>query len=391
MIVVGIDVAKDKHDCFIMDSEGTVLFDVFTISNTLDGFNALLDNIKSVADDLGKIKVGLEATGHYSYDLLGFLLNNGLPTYVLNPLHTNLYRKSLTLRKTKTDKVDARVIASMLMSCVDLKPYTSTLYQNEELKSMTRYRFDKVSERARLKTSVSRLVTILFPELEAIVPSLHMKSVYALLAEFPSAKHIADAHLTRLTNLLSEASKNHYGKDKAVQIRKAARRSIGCVMPAKSLELRHTIKLIGDLTEQIDEIEAEISKLVDATGTTLMTIPGISYTTAAMILAEVGDFSNFSSPDKVLAFAGMSPSTYQSGQLTNCYAKMEKRGSKYLRYALYNAAKYVCTWDKTFKDYLAKKRVEGKHYNVALSHAVKKLVRIIFALERSHMPYQPVQ
>ena len=390
MIVVGIDVAKDKHDCFIVDSEGTVLFDVFTVPNTLDGFNILLDNIKSVTENFDIIKVGLEATGHYSYNLLGFLLNNGLPTYVLNPLHTNLYRKSLTLRKTKTDKVDARVIASMLMSCVDLKPYTSTLYQNDELKSMTRYRFDKVSERAKLKTSVSRLVTILFPELEALVPSLHMKSVYALLSEFPSAQHIANAHLTKLTNLLSEASKGRYGKDKAIQIRDAARRSVGSVMPAKSLELRHTIKLIGDLTEQIDEIEAEISKLVDTTGTTLMTIPGISYTMAAMILAEVGDFSNFSSPDKVLAFAGMSPSTYQSGQLTNCYAKMEKRGSKYLRYALYNAAKYVCTWDKTFKDYLAKKRAEGKHYNVALSHAVKKLVRLIFALEKSHLPYQPV-
>ena len=389
MIIVGIDVAKDKHDCFIMDSEGTVLFDVFTVSNTLDGFNVLLDNIKSVTDDLGKTKVGLEATGHYSYNLLGFLLNNGLPTYVLNPLHTNLYRKSLTLRKTKTDKVDARVIASMLMSCVDLKPYTSTLYQNEELKSMTRYRFDKVSERAKLKTSVSRLVTILFPELEKLVPTLHMKSVYALLAEYPSAKHIADAHLTRLTNLLSEASKNRYGKDKAIQIREAARRSIGSVMSAKSMELRHTIKLIADLTEQIDEVEAEIKKLVDESGTTLLTVPGLSYATVAVILAEVGDFSNFATPDKVLAFAGMSPSTYQSGQLTNCYARMEKRGSKYLRYALYNAAKYVCTWDKTFADYLSKKRAEGKHYNVALSHAVKKLVRLIFALEKTHLPYQP--
>ena len=389
MIVVGIDVAKDKHDCFIMNSEGTVLFDVFTVPNTLDGFNILLDNIKSVSDDSDIIKVGLEATGHYSYDLLGFLLNNGLTTYVLNPLHTDLYRKSLTLRKTKTDKVDARMIASMLMSCVDLKPYTSTLYQNEELKSMTRYRFDKVSERARLKTSVSRLVTILFPELEKLVPTLHMKSIYALLSEFPSAQKIAQAHLTRLTNLLSEASKGRYGKDKAIQIRDAARRSIGSVMPAKSMELRHTIKLIADITEQIDEVEAEIKKLVDASGTTLMTVPGLSYATVAVILAEVGDFSNFATPDKVLAFAGMSPSTYQSGQLTNCYARMEKRGSKYLRYALYNAAKYVCTWDKTFADYLAKKRAEGKHYNVALSHAVKKLVRLIFALEKTHLPYQP--
>lgn len=389
MIFIGIDVAKDKHDCFVISSDGEVLFDVFTISNTLYGFNDLLAKIKSVSSDLSKVKVGLEATGHYSYNLLGFLLDNGLPTYVLNPLHTNIYRKSLSLRKTKTDKVDARTITSMLMSCVDLKPYTSTLYQNEELKSMTRYRFDKVSQRAKLKSSVSRLVIILFPELEKLVPTLHMKSVYALLSEFPSAKHIARAHLTRLTNLLYEASKGRYGKDKAIQIRDAAKHSVGSVMPAKSLELKHTIKLIGELTDEIDEIDMEIKKIVDESGTTLLTVPGISYSTAAVILAEVGDFSNFATPDKVLAFAGMSPSTYQSGQLTNCYAHMEKRGSKYLRYALYNAAKYVCKWDKTFSEYLSKKRSEGKHYNVALSHAVKKLVRLIFALEKSHLPYQP--
>ena len=389
MVFVGIDAAKDKHDCFIINSDGEVLSDVFTITNTLVGFNELFSKIQSVVSDVNKIKVGLEATGHYSYNLLGFLLNKGLPTYVLNPLHTNLYRKSLSLRKTKTDKVDARMIASMLMSCAELKPYTSTLYHKEELKSLTRYRFEKVTERSKLKSSVSRLVTILFPELEKLVPSLHMKSIYALLSEFPSAVHIANAHLTRLTNLLYENSKGRYSRDKAIQLREAARHSIGSVMPAKSLELKHTIKLIGELTEEIDEIETEIKKIVDESGTTLMTIPGLSYTTVSVILAEVGDFSNFTTPDKVLAFAGMSPSTYQSGQLTNCYARMEKRGSKHLRFALYNAAKHVCKWDKTFADYLAKKRAEGKHYNVALSHAAKKLVRLIFALERSHLPYQP--
>ena len=389
MVFVGIDAAKDKHDCFITNSEGKVLYDVFTISNTLDGFSELFSKIQSADSDLSKTKVGLEATGHYSYNLLGFLLDKGLATYVLNPLHTNLYRKSLSLRKTKTDKVDARIIASMLMSCADLKPYTSTLYHNQELKSLTRYRFDKVSERAKLKTSVSRLVTILFPELEKIVSSLHMKSIYALLSEFPSASHIAEAHLTRLTNLLYGASKGRYGKDKAIQLREAARHSIGSVMPAKSLELKHTIKLIDELTGEIEEIEAEIKKIVDESGTTLLTVPGLSYATVSAILAEVGDFSSFASPDKVLAFAGMSPSTYQSGQLINCHARMEKRGSKYLRFALYNAVKYVCIWDKTFADYLAKKRSEGKHYNVALSHAAKKLVRLIFALENSHLPYQP--
>ena len=133
MTFVGIDVAKDKHDCFIVNSEGEVLFDVFTISNTMDGFNDLLGKIKAVSHSSEKTKVGLEATGHYSYNLLGFLLDNGLTTYVINPLHTNLYRKSLSLRKTKTDKVDARTIASMLMSCDSLKPYTRTLYHNSEL------------------------------------------------------------------------------------------------------------------------------------------------------------------------------------------------------------------------------------------------------------------
>lgn len=389
MIYVGIDAAKDKHDCFVVNSDGEVLYDVFTISNTLDGFNDLLSKIKSVTSDLAKTKVGLEATGHYSYNLLGFLLDNDLTTYVLNPLHTNLYRKSLSLRKTKTDKVDARTIASMLMSCVDLKPYTRSLYHNEELKSLTRYRFDKVSERAKLKTSVSRLVTILFPELEKLVTVLHCASVYALLSEFPSAKHIANANLTRLTNLLHSASKGHYNRDTAIRFREAARISIGSVMPAKSLELKHTIKLIGELDDEIREIESEIKQIVNSLGTTILTIPGIGYTTAASILAEVGDFSNFETPDKILAFAGMSPSTYQSGKLTNCYAHMEKRGSKYLRFALYNATKYVCKWDSNFATYLVKKRSEGKHYNVAISHATKKLIRLIFALEKSRLPYVP--
>ena len=310
-----------------------------------------------------------------------------MPTYVINPLHTNLYRKSLSLRQTKTDKVDARTIASMLMSDVNLKSYSDTSYHNEELKSLTRYRFDKVKERAKLKTSVSRLVCILFPELEKLVPTLHMASVYALLSEFPSAKHVATAHLTRLTNLLSESSKGRYGKDTAITFRDSARTSIGSNMPAKSLELKHTIKLIQELDSEIDEIENEIKIIMDEINSPILSIPGINYRMGAMIIAEIGDFNRFDSPDKILAYAGFSPSTYQSGQLDGAYAHMEKRGSRYLRYALYNATKYVCHWDPTFAAYLAKKRAEGKHYNVAISHAVKKLVRVIYHLEKTKQQY----
>lgn len=388
MIYIGIDVAKDKHDCFILDPEGGALSKAFTVQNNRDGFDELYARIQSVSADMDNIKVGLEATGHYSYNILGYLLDKGLPAFVINPLHTNLYRKSLSLRKTKTDKVDAHTIASMIMSDVNLKSYSDTSYHNEELKSLTRYRFDKVKERAKLKSSVSRLVCILFPELETLVPTLHMASVYALLSEFPGSSAVAAAHLSRLTDLLSEASKGRYGKDTAILFRETARTSIGSNMPAKSLELKHTIKLIGELTTEIDEIEAEIKQIMDKEiRSSILTIPGISYRMGAMIIAEIGDFSRFDSPDKILAYAGMSPSTYQSGQLDNCYSHMEKRGSRYLRYALYNATKYVCLWDDSFATYLAKKRAEGKHYNVALSHAAKKLVRLIYAMERSGQPY----
>lgn len=389
MIYVGIDVAKDKHDCFIINSEGEVLYDVFTIQNNIDGFNDLLFKIKKVEPNPDKVKAGLEATGHYSCNILGFLKNARLETAVINPLYTSLSRKSISLRKTKTDKVDARTIARMIMSDVSLKPYSNTLYHNEDLKSLTRYRFDKISQRAKLKQSISRLVNILFPELEKLVSTLHGKAVYALLTEFPSARHIASANLKHLTHLLDTASKGRFKRASADQIREAARRSIGSYLPAKSLELKHTIKLIIELNDEIAEIEAEIKKIMEAVDSPILSVPGIGMNIGAIILAEIGDFSRFENPDKILAFAGCSPSTYQSGQLYSSHAKMEKRGSRYLRWALINAASYVCNWEPTFAAYLAKKRAEGKHYYVALSHAAKKLVRLLYHLETTGENYQP--
>lgn len=388
MIYVGIDVAKDKHDCVICNENGEVLADAFTVANTLRGFDEIFGKIISLTDDISNVKAGLESTGHYSFNLLSFLVNRGITTYVINPLHTNLYRKSLTLRKTKTDKVDAMTIAMMLISDVSIKPYSKVQQHYEELKSLTRYRFDKVLEKAELKSSISRLVTILFPELEALVPTLHIKSVYALLSEYPSAHHVASAHLTRLTRILYDSSKGHYDRDTAIMFRTSAKNSIGTFLPAKSLELKHTIKLVQEIEWEIGEVEAEIKKIMDSINSPILTIPGINYRMGAMIIAEIGDFERLSSPDKILAYAGLSPSTYQSGKLQNGYSHMEKRGSRYLRYALFNATKFVCRWDEGFAEYLHKKRSEGKHYNVAISHAAKKLVRLIYRLEKTGEAYQ---
>ena len=355
MIYVGIDVAKDKHDCCILDANAEKLFPTFTIPNNQTGFGELYERLNSVTEDNSEIKVGLEATGHYSLNLLGSLIDKGLTTFVINPLHTNLYRKGQSLRKTKTDKVDANSIAMMLITDKTLKPYSDTSYHNEDLKSLTRYRFDKVQERTKLESFVARLVNILFPELEHLVPTLHMASVYALLKELPGASHVAACHLTRLKNLLETASWSRYGREKAIELRNAAQASIGSVMPSKSMELRHTISLIEVLTDEIDEI---------------------------------GDFSRFTDADKILAYAGMSPSTYQSGQLQSSHSHMEKRGSRYLRYALFNATKFVCKWDERFAVYLAKKIREGKHYNIAVSHAAKKLMRTIYRMELTGEPYR---
>ena len=386
MIYAGIDVAKDKHDCLIVDSNGKNLSKVFTITNNKQGFDELFANLRTHSKDLSELKVGLEATGHYSDNLLEFLISNDLPTTVSNPLHTNLYRKGLSLRKTKTDKVDAHSIVTMLRTeC--LKPYSQSSYHVRELKSLTRYRFSLVQDCARLKSSFARLCVILFPELEKLVPSLHMASVYALLAELPNARAISECHLTRLTNLLSEASKGRYSKDKAIEIRNAAKVSIGSYSEVKSLELQQTLQLIQMMEKQIAQAEARINPIVDSLHSPIMTIPGIGYRMAAIIIAETGNFANFDKAEKVLVFAGLEPSVYQSGQLTSTHAKMVKRGSKYLCYALFNAAKYVCPWDEGFRQYLAKKRAEGKAYNIAVSHAAKKLTRVIFHLVKTNQSF----
>ena len=178
MILVGIDVAKDKHDCFIQTLEGKVLYKAFTITNNQEGFDELYCKIQSCNDE--QIRVGLEATGHYSYNILGFLLNKELTTFVFNPLQTKKFRESLSLRKTKTDKVDAKTISMLLANQSDIDAYSLKLYQNEELKSLTRYHFRKVQERSKLKLSLSRLVTILFPELENTVSTIHLNSIYSI-------------------------------------------------------------------------------------------------------------------------------------------------------------------------------------------------------------------
>ena len=386
MIYVGIDVAKDKHDCFAMNSDGEILIENLTIANDTIGFQSLFNYLISLSDSLDNFKVGLEATGHYSDNILNFLSHKGFHIYLINPLHTSLYRKGQSLRKTKTDKLDSRIITTMLIS-ENLKPYIPVSYHISELKSLTRHRFRLIKEVSKFKISLSRLVTIVFPELPKIVSSLHHKSSLALLYELPSAKKIAECNLTHLSNLLCNNSNGRFKKNKAIEIRNLARESIGSNSESIAFELKQTISIIQFFQQQIDDIEKRIKFILNEMNSPILSIPGISYTLGASIIAEIGDISRFDSPAKLLAFAGLDPSTYQSGKFFSTHAVMVKRGSKYLRYSLIHAARIACLFDPTFIAFKQKKLSEGKHFMVVMGHVAKKLVRVIYYLLQSNTTY----
>ena len=356
MFYIGIDVSKDKHDCFCCNDDLQPVFQ-FQFSNDSIGFNLLFEAIKSLDSSFDNIKIALEATGHYSYNITSFILDNDLPLAIINPLHSNLFRKSISLRKTKTDKVDANVLARMLVAYPDLK-FSTSLDDNDiilsELKSLTRFRLSLVKDLSKLKTSVSRIINIIFPEIEKAFSSTN--SLYELLYNFPSAQEIANAHLTKLTNVLIKASRGHFSKEKAIQIKELAKNTVGNSSCASTFELKHTINLINEYNYSIDKIDKEINTIMDKIASPITSIPGIGITLASIIIAEIGNFDNFDSPDKILAFAGMSPTIYQSGKYVASSAKMEKRGSKALRYALYNAARLTSIYCPVFKEHLARKR-----------------------------------
>ena len=390
MLYIGIDVAKSRHDCFIIDSDGVIYTDNLRITNDRVGFNKLLETILDALDGepVTNAKVGLEHTGHYSINIKRFLESQGFVVTSFNPLETSAFRKAFTLRKTKTDKCDAKTIATMLFSNESI-PTSPPSYQIQELKSLTRHRFRLIGYRGKLKVSFARIIDVVFPEFPSFVWSVNQKSSHQLLLELPTPDAIAGCHLTRLTNLIHKSSHGKYGREKAVALRDLAASSIGLSDEALAFELQQTIRMIQNVQAEIDALDRKIKSIVQELDTPLLTIPGISYTLAAIILAEIGDINNFSNPSKLQAFAGLDPSTYQSGKYTASYATMVKRGSTYLRWAMFQAARLVAMRDKTFADYLAKKRSEGKHFNVAISHVSKKLLRTIFYMLKHNEAFVP--
>ncbi len=380
MIYVGIDIAKLNHFASAISSDGEILMEPFKFTNDGDGFRLLVSNLESLSDDKDSIIIGLESTAHYGDNLVRYLVACYYQVCVLNPISTSSMRKN-NIRKTKTDKVDTYIIAKTLMMQDSFRFVSFSDLDLMDLKSLGRFRQKTIKQRTRLKIQLTSYVDEVFPELQYFFKSgLHQKSVYALLKEAPTPNSIASMHMTHLANLLVKSSHGRFTKEQAKELRVLAQKSVGANDSALSIQITHTISQIELLDSQLERIEAEMTEIMKFNDSVIMTIPGIGYINGGMILGEIGDIHRFSNPSKLLAFAGLDPSVYQSGNFQAKKTRMSKRGSRVLRYALINAAHNVVKNNATFKTYYVTKMAEGRsHYN-ALGHCAGKLVRVIWKM-----------
>ncbi|MBR4182854.1 MAG: IS110 family transposase [Lachnospiraceae bacterium] len=378
MIYAGIDIAKLNHYAAVISSDGVVLTEPFQFTNDGDGFKRLSAELSDYAPE--PVIIGLESTAHYGDNLVRYLVANDYKVCVLNPIQTSSRRKD-RIRKTKTDKVDAIVIAETVMMQRSRRFVTFYDLDLMDLKTLGRFRQKSIKQRTRLKIQLTSYVDQVFPELQYFFKSgLHQKSVYALLKEAPTPKDIASVHMTHLSHLLKASSHGRFDKETARQLRALAQKSVGNSDSTVSIQITQTISQIELLDSQIDKVEAEMTEIMKFSDSVIMTIPGIGYINGGMILGEIGDIHRFSKPHQLLAYAGLDPSVRQSGTFNARRTRMSKRGSKVLRYALINAAHNVVKNNATFKSYYDKKMAEGRtHYN-ALGHCAGKLVRVIWKM-----------
>jgi len=391
MIYVGIDAASKKHDCFIISDAQPKSGQLITIDNGNKGFeklkSSILDWMEQTNDD--NVRIGLESTGHYSHNILHYLVGNGFDTMLINPLLTNMERKASSVRKTKTDTIDAKSICTFLMRNQEFKPYTLGSYHSRSLKSLSRRRFSLVKQMTKYKQELHALVTIVFPEFLSVFSRLHINVSLEILHKYGTPANIAKARIDGLTNMIKKHSKGHHGKDTAILIKELAKTTIGDKDELYAFQIKLCVEMIRTLRNQIKTYEAQICKIIDAYCPIILSIPGISYVTGASIVGEIGDMSRFKSSDKLLAFAGLDPAVYQSGNYDANKLTVSKRGSSYLRWSFHTAASIIIHHDSTFGSYYAKKRKEGKHHLVALGHVSKKLVRVVFSILKYNRTFVP--
>jgi transposase len=384
MHTVGIDIGKRHHVAVILDANGQQVGQALRFANDQAGFAQLLDRLAAVGEI---ILIGLEATGHYWLALYTALAEADYNLVVLNALQIHAYRKS-GIRKRKNDRYDAYWIADYIRISQQ-PPASQPQPERLQLRELTRFRASLTDQIGDCKRKVIGILDRVFPEYETLFSNVFIQSSRRLLAEALTPDEFADFDLTELTQLLTQTSRGRHGQAKAEEIQALARRSVGIGFLGDVLRVQMSCLLqqLALLDAQRQQLEAEITALMAQLPQYITSIPGIGPVTGAVILAEIGDVQRFAAPEKLVAYAGIDPTVYQSGQFTASQTRMSKRGSPYLRHALWQAAFMATQHDPQLRDYYQRKRAEGKAHGTAVGAVCRKLLHRIYVVLKEERPY----
>ena len=390
MIYVGIDIASEKHDYYMIQGETGAVFSSksITIANTDEGYKKLHSDITAFCGATGdsKVHIGLESTGIYHTNIINFLLAQNYEVMMINPILTNMARKASKVHAPKNDNLDSQTICKYLIDNPDkFSPYTLSLYHKEALKSLSRKRFFIVEDLRKAKLSVNNLVQLVFPEFKKLFSNIYGDSAVAILKEYKTPKALAKARVSKVASLL-----HGHCKCTAEQLIAAAKTSVGISSDFYAFQLVDAIEEMKHIQLRIDSYDVQIKGYVDELCPNLLTVPGIGYVTAGLIAGEVRDANRFHSADSLVSYAGIDVTVYQSGKYTAKHLTPSKKGSRYLRYALFQVSRVIWQHDPAFKSYYEKKQDEGKHYYVILGHIQKKVIRVIYSLMKSGNNYKSI-
>ena len=388
MYIVGIDIGKNHHEASIVSPEGKQIGRSLRFATTHKGADSLMRFIfKNIGNS--PCVFGMEATGHYWYPIYSFLKAKGYTIYVINPIQSDSLRK-MYIRQTKNDSIDSFLIAEVIR----FGQFGTTSMADENILAMRqlcRYRDSVISSRTEIKLRIGTIMEQIFPEYEKQFSSLWLSTSMGILEKYLTPENIENTPIDELFEIIKDKSHNRLTKAKAISIKEAAADTFGIkiAQDAFSFQLKQLIDRMNFLDKQIEALDCQILEYYEKFDCYLHTIPGIGMIGAATILAEIGDISRFKNSSSLIAFAGIDPTVRQSGEFNSTHNHMSKRGSPYLRHAIFLAATTCSFHNSPLNAYYKKKRDQGKHHLTATGAVARKLTTVIYAVLRDSKPYEP--
>lgn len=390
MICIGIDAAANKHDVCICKDTGESFGKVFTIKNTKEDYEKLLGQIRAAKEHFhdDHIVLGIESTGSYSAVITEYFSKyDWIDVILINPLMTSMYQQFRKVHYAKTDAIDAAGIASFLATAKNLRTYTPPSYHIRSLKELSReiYTINK-----NICESVNKMRSVLhrnFPEYLNIFGDITSDASLYILSHFDKLKSFSKKDPKVLMKTINKKSKGLITLSKTQKLIDEIKNTVGNINDSISIVISMISGRIKLYKKDKEKIKRKMEPIVKECAPELLSIPGIGIELASGIISEIVDIDNFQNADQILAYAGLDPIVYESGQYKATNTRISKKGSSYLRSALYYSSFCVSIHDPYFKQFYDRKMAEGKKFRVVLGHVAKKLCRVIFYVLKNHKDY----